>query len=152
MSSETVQHIVSGCSQLASKGYTERHNQVANIILRAIWEWYGLSRPSEWWELPEKVIENDQAKVLWDFYFRTDKQVIANKPDIVVVDKNTKYTTTIDISIPNDRNIKIKELEKGGAGKNMEDNCNGCPCGGWSLGYSNTQGHPLASADTRESR
>ena len=114
ISSETVQHIISGCSQLASKGYTERHNQVANIVHRAICEWYGLSQPTEWWELPEKVIENDRAKILWDFYMyiRTDKQVIANKPDIVVVDKNTKYTTIIDIAIPNDRNIKIKELEK----------------------------------------
>ena len=79
---------------------------------RAICEWYGLSQPSEWWELPEKVIEKDRAKVLWDFYIRTDKQVIANKPDIVVVDKNTEYTTIIDIAIPNDWNITIKELEK----------------------------------------
>ena len=110
-SSETVQHIGSGCSHLASKGYTERHNQVSNIVHRAICEWYGLSQPSEWWELPEKVIENDRAKVLWDFYIRTDKQVIANKPDIVVVDKNTKYTTMIDIAVPSDLNINVKELE-----------------------------------------
>ena len=85
---------------------------MANIVHRAICEWYSLCEPSEWWELPEKVIENDQDKVLRDFYIRTDKQVIAKKPDIVVVDKNIKYTTIIDIAIPNNRNIKIKELEK----------------------------------------
>ena len=84
---------------------------MANIVHGAICEFYGLSQLSEWWELPEKVIENDQAKVLWDFYIRTDKQVIANKPDIVVVDKNTKYTTMIDIAVPSDLNINVKELE-----------------------------------------
>ena len=45
------------CSQLASKGYTESHNQVASIVRRAICEWYGVSQPTEWWELPKKVIE-----------------------------------------------------------------------------------------------
>ena len=61
------------------------------------------------------MIENYWAKILWDFSIRRDKQVIANKPDIVVVDKNTKYTkytTKIDIAVPNDRKIKIKELAK----------------------------------------
>ena len=38
--------------------------------------------------------------------------MIANKPDIVVVDKNTKYATIIDIAVPNDRNVNITELEK----------------------------------------
>ena len=38
--------------------------------------------------------------------------MIANKPDIVAVDKNTKYTTIIDVAVPNDQKIKVKELEK----------------------------------------
>ena len=58
------------------------------------------------------MIENDRAKILWGFYIRTDKQAIANKPAIVVMDKNTKYTTIKDSAVPNDRNIKVKELEK----------------------------------------
>ena len=109
---ESVQHIVSGCSQLASKAYTERHNQVANIVHRAICNRYGLLQPTDWWEIPEKVVENDQAKVLWDFYLHTDKQVIANRPDIVVVDKINRTTTIIDIAVPSDFNIKVKEIEK----------------------------------------
>ena len=36
----------------------------------------------------------------------------ANKPEIVVVDKNTEYTTIIDIAVPNERNIDVKELER----------------------------------------
>ena len=38
--------------------------------------------------------------------------MIANKPGIVVVNRNTKYTTIIDIAVPNDQNIKVKGLEK----------------------------------------
>uniref|UniRef100_A0A668ULD2 Peptidase M60 domain-containing protein n=1 Tax=Oreochromis aureus TaxID=47969 RepID=A0A668ULD2_OREAU len=35
-------------------------------------------------------MENDRAKILWDFQMQTDKMVVANQPDIVVVDKQKK--------------------------------------------------------------
>ena len=111
-SPETIQHIVSGCSQLAGTAYVERHNQVAGIVYRAICAQYGLRQPVNWWEVPEKVVENTEAKILWDFYIQTDKHVLANQPDIVVVDKKTKTATIIDIAVPNDSNIANKEKEK----------------------------------------
>lgn len=36
------------------------------------------------------VIENDQAKMLWDFHIKSDKLLMANQPDVVVVDKQRK--------------------------------------------------------------
>ena len=33
------------------------------------------------------MVENDQAKILWDFQIQTDKLVIANQLNIVVTDK-----------------------------------------------------------------
>lgn len=109
---ETIQHIISGCKQLAGTAYTERHNQVANIIYRQICETYDLETPKNWWETPNKAIENSKAKILWDFYIQTDKQVLANQPDIVIIDKDKKQATIIDIAIPNDYNIQDKEKEK----------------------------------------
>ncbi|TWW57282.1 hypothetical protein D4764_07G0000010 [Takifugu flavidus] len=47
---------------------------------------------------------NKQAKILWDFQIQTDKLVVANQPDIVVV--------VIDVAIPSDSNIRKKEHEK----------------------------------------
>ncbi|KAF7652694.1 hypothetical protein LDENG_00093610, partial [Lucifuga dentata] len=84
---ETVQHIVAGCKMLAGTAYTERHNQVTGTVYRNICAEYGLEVPKSKWETPPKVVENGRAKVLWDFKFQTDKQLLANQPDMVVVDK-----------------------------------------------------------------
>jgi len=61
------------------------------------------------WEIPPKVVENDRAKILWDFQIQTDKQVMANEPGIVVADKLQKKAVMIDVAIPSDSNIKKKE-------------------------------------------
>ncbi|XP_067930945.1 uncharacterized protein [Watersipora subatra] len=61
---------------------------------------------------PGEVNENYRAKIPWDFYIRTEKHVIVNQPDIVVVDKENKRATIIDIAVPNDYNIASKEKEK----------------------------------------
>jgi len=52
------------------------------------------------------------AKILWDFQIQTDKQVMANQPDIVVVNKLQKKAVVIDIAIPIDSNINKKENKK----------------------------------------
>ncbi|XP_076740510.1 uncharacterized protein LOC143418686 [Maylandia zebra] len=62
--------------------------------------------------MPPRVVENDRAKILWDFQIQTDKMVVANQPDIVVVDKQKKTAVVIDVAVPNDSNIRKKEHEK----------------------------------------
>ncbi|TWW69251.1 hypothetical protein D4764_18G0000570 [Takifugu flavidus] len=59
-----------------------------------------------------KVLENKQAQILQDFQIQTDKMVVANEPDIVVVDKHEETVVVIDVAIPNDSNIRKKEHEK----------------------------------------
>ena len=56
--------------------------------------------------MPQEVTENNRAKVLWDFSFQTDKQLLANQPDIVVVDKEQRRVVVIDVVIPADANIR----------------------------------------------
>ena len=112
MHPETVQHIIAGCKILAGSAYMERHNQVAGIVYRNICTQYGIEVPKSQWAAPQKVAENNRAKVLWDFSFQTDKQVLANQPDIVVVDKEQKKAVVIDVAIPADANIRKKEHEK----------------------------------------
>ena len=97
---------------LAGKAYMERHNQVAGIVYRNICTEYGLETPRSKWETPPKVVENDRAKVLWDFQIQTDRMVMANQPDIVVVDKEQRKAVVVDIAIPSDCNIRKKEHEK----------------------------------------
>ncbi|KAK7922439.1 hypothetical protein WMY93_009341 [Mugilogobius chulae] len=97
---------------LAGKAYMERHNQVAGIVYRNICAEYGLETPSSKWETPPKVVENDRAKILWDFQIQTDRMVMANQPDIVVVDKEQRRAVVVDVAIPSDGNIRRKEHEK----------------------------------------
>ncbi|XP_060796653.1 spermatogenesis-associated protein 16-like [Neoarius graeffei] len=62
--------------------------------------------------MPPKIVENNRAKILWDFKFQTDKQVLACQPDTVVVDKEQKSVIVKDVGIPVDNNIRQKEHEK----------------------------------------
>jgi len=67
-----------------------------------------LEVPKSKWETSPKIVENDRAKILWDFQIQTDKQMMANELDIVGVDKLQKKS----VEIPSDSNIKKKEHEK----------------------------------------
>jgi hypothetical protein len=111
-SPETVQHIISGCKQLAGTAYMERHNHVAGVVYRGLCTRYGLTQPQHWWEIPSKVNEDNRAKILWEFHVQTDKHILANQPDIIVVDKEENQATIIDIAVPNDYNISSKERDK----------------------------------------
>ena len=55
---ETVAHVTSSCSKLAGIEYTERHNNVASIVYKAICAEYNLERSKDWWVEPEKVVRN----------------------------------------------------------------------------------------------
>ena len=57
---ETVAHIIGGCSKLTGTEHTERHNNAASIVYRAI----GGEHSKDWWVKPEKVVRNDHTKIL----------------------------------------------------------------------------------------
>ena len=58
------------------------------------------------------MLENESFKILWDFSIQTDKEIRANRPDIIFVDKREQAMLFIDVTIPNDHNIIEKRLEK----------------------------------------
>ena len=82
-----------------------------SILYRNICSKYGLDPPKSRWETPWKVVENNSAKFLWDFQIQTDRKVLANQPDIVIIDKQKKEAVVIEIAVSSDSNIK-KEYEK----------------------------------------
>lgn len=47
------------------------------------------------WEIPQKIIENNSTKILWDFLIKIDKQLLTNKSNIVVIGKNQKPAVVI---------------------------------------------------------
>ena len=108
---ETVDHIVSGCSKIAHTDYLHRHNRVASMIHWNLCHKYKIPTAKNWWQhKPEKVVENDNAKILWDFKIQTDKHLTHNTPDITVVEN--KQVWLIDVAIPGDSRLEQKENEK----------------------------------------
>jgi hypothetical protein len=49
---------------------------------------------------------------LWNQAVHTDRKVTANRPDIVIKNKQEKTCALIDVAIPADRNVVQKEAEK----------------------------------------
>ena len=71
---------------------------------------YHLPVSEKWWEHNvEKVLQNEEVKILWDFKIQTDKHLVYNISDIAVIEK--KQMRLID-AIPGDSRIDQKEVEK----------------------------------------
>ena len=110
---ETVDHILNGCPKLAQNMYKQRHDKVAAVIHWSLCQHYGFKFSKKWYEhRAEKVLENDKAKLLWDFHVQSDHVIEHCRPDIIIVDKATKEAVLIDIAIPGDLRIISREQDK----------------------------------------
>ena len=49
---------------------------------------------------------------MWNQEVHTDREVTANRTDIIIKNKKEKTCTLIDVAIPADRNVVQKEAEK----------------------------------------
>ncbi|KAI5755598.1 hypothetical protein M8J77_018249 [Diaphorina citri] len=107
--SETIQHITSSCSILANTDYLQlqRHNSSAKIVHQFLALKFDLTTDkTEYYKYqPQPVLENENMKIYWDSTVITDRRIEANRPDIVLVDKNEKTVKLIDIAHPADHNI-----------------------------------------------
>ena len=85
--SETVEHLVAGCTKLANSEYLTRHNR-ALMILAVAWEKQQelMDQESIWrqqkWDRGT-VLENNKAKLVWDFEFHLRKTTTARRPDLI---------------------------------------------------------------------
>ena len=110
---ETISHIVSGCPKLAQKEYKTRHDNVARAVHWDLSEKYGFERSKRWYDhVPDSVLENEDYKMLWDFSVRTDHEIEARRPDLLIIDKSEKNCQIIDVTIPEDGRVGAKEDEK----------------------------------------
>jgi len=110
---ETVNHIISECSKLAQKEYKGRHDKVAAAVHWGLCRKYGIECSNKWYEhKAERVIENEEIKILWDFPIQTDHVIEHRKPDILIMNKKARKTMIVDIAVPADKRTKSKEQEK----------------------------------------
>ena len=110
---ESVMHILSECSKLAQREYKRRHDNVARIVHWELCGMYKIERAKNWYEHePKAVIESDEVKILWDFNIQCDHVIEHRRPDILVVNKKEKSCQIIDIAVPGDLRVHVKEGEK----------------------------------------
>ena len=118
---ETIDHIVSGCPILAPTEYIHRHDKAASYIHWKICKHFQLPAADKWYEhQPTTVAENNKVTVLWDMPVNTDREIKANRPDIIIKNKEEKTCLMIDMTVPSERNVTIKEVEKLSKYKDLE--------------------------------
>ena len=120
---ETVDHIVSGCEVLAKTEYISRHNNAAAYLHWSICKDHDLKITDKWYQhTPETVIHNkdDNLTIMWDMPVNTDRTITANRPNIIVKDSVNSTCKLIDMTVPSDRNIALKEIEKKSKYKDLE--------------------------------
>ena len=61
---------------------------------------------------PAPVLENDSHKLLWDFNIQTDHQILARRPDLIIINKKKRICKIVDFAVPADHRINLKEGEK----------------------------------------
>ena len=110
---ENVDHIVSECKKLAQKKYKRRHDNVAKVVHWKLCEKYGLERSEKWYEhnTPKSVVENERIKILLDVCIQCDHVIEARRPDMVIINKENKSCSIVDIAIPGDSRLSEKEKD-----------------------------------------
>jgi len=109
---ETVDHLTSGCSIFAKKEYVMRYDKVCTHLHYSICKALGTETTDKWYTyMPKPVCEEGDVTVLWNQAVHTDREVTANRPDIIINNKKEKTCTLTDVAIPADRNVVQKEAE-----------------------------------------
>ena len=110
---ETVQHIKCKSKKLAQRDFKRRHDTVAKLIHWKLCEKYNLDRKEKWYEhCPERAMEDDDVKIIWDINIQCDNVIEARRPDLILINKKAKSCVIIDVSIRGDCRIREKEIEK----------------------------------------
>lgn len=118
---ETIDHIVAGCPELAKTEYLHRHDKAASYLHWNICKELNINVEEKWYEHePQTVTERDNITILWDMPIQTDREIKANRPDIVIKDKQEKSCLLIDMSIPTEKNTSVKVTEKLSKYKDLE--------------------------------
>ena len=120
---ETVDRIVSGCEVLANTEYISRHNKAAAYLPWSIRKDHDLEITDKWYKhKPKTVMHNKDNNITmrWDMPVNTDRTMTANRPDIIVKDSENSTWKQIDMTIPSDSNIALKEIEKKSNYKDLE--------------------------------
>ena len=61
---------------------------------------------------PKPVREFENVTMLWNQEVYTDREVMENRPDMIIKNRREKTCVLLHVAIPEDRNIMQKEAQK----------------------------------------
>ena len=74
---------------LAKKDYLMRHDKVRSHLHYSVCKALDIETTHKWYtHMPKPVYEKGDVTLMWDQAVHTDREVTANRPDIII--KNTK--------------------------------------------------------------
>ena len=110
---ETIDYLTSGCSILVTK-YLMRHDSVHAHFYYSICNALHIETTDKWYTHthPQASVWTGRCYSAVESSVHTDREVTANKPDIIIKNKKEKTCILIDIAIPAQRTHMQKEAEK----------------------------------------
>ena len=118
---ETVDHVVSGCQVLAKTEYIYRQNNAEAYLHWSICKDHDIEITDKWYQHETTMHNKDNnITIMWNTPVNNDRTITANRPDIVVKDSVNSTCKLIDITVPSDRNITLKEIKKKNKYKDLE--------------------------------
>jgi hypothetical protein len=109
---ETTDHLTSGCPILAKNEYIIRHDKVCTHLHYSICKTLIIETTENWYShISKSVCQHEDITVLWNQGVQTDREVLANRPNIIIKNMRDKIFLLIDVAIPSDRNVMQKESE-----------------------------------------
>ena len=116
---ENIPHILCSCPAIAQTLYKSRHDRMLRPIYHEILKMVGLHQDKEstpWYKelQPKSCVENENAKILWDIPIHQDiaPRNGANKPDILLQNKNEKQWIIIEGTVCNIGQINERDRMK----------------------------------------
>jgi hypothetical protein len=104
---ETIDHLTSGCPILAKNEYLMRHDKVCTHLHYSICKALGTEIANKWYtHLPKPVYEEGDVTVLWNQAVHTDREVTANRPDMIIKNKQRKRENMHTVRCGNTRGQK----------------------------------------------
>jgi hypothetical protein len=82
-----------------------RHDKVCTHLHYSICKALGSETTDQWYTNISRPVHEEDVTVLWNQAVHTDREVTANRADIIMKNKKEKTCTLIDVAIPADRNV-----------------------------------------------